>query len=155
MERLKPVPVELKVFSTLTSAVRTLGPLDRHGLWLHVSGGYSLAQSRTLVSLIFVLSALLAQYHAIGIYIQAGINPFYYYDPTTILTLTGTSTDHAVILVGYNTLSNPPYWILRNSWYPSPCQVRKRVRVVTRMRVSFSLTLFSSLTTSLQWLASR
>jgi len=28
----------------------------------------------------------------------------------------GTSLDHAVVIVGYNTTNNPPYWLIRNSW---------------------------------------
>lgn len=28
----------------------------------------------------------------------------------------GTQTDHCVLTTGYNLNSNPPYWIVRNSW---------------------------------------
>ena len=28
----------------------------------------------------------------------------------------GTQIDHAIVIVGYNTTNNPPYWTIRNSW---------------------------------------
>eukprot|EP00906_Rhabdomonas_costata_P030216 RCo042680 len=40
------------------------------------------------------------------------------YDPNSELVI-AVSTDvinHEVVLVGYNTLNDPPYWVVRNSW---------------------------------------
>lgn len=33
-------------------------------------------------------------------------------------TTCGSSTNHAVVIVGYNSVNNPPYWKVRNSWGP-------------------------------------
>jgi C1A family cysteine protease len=30
--------------------------------------------------------------------------------------LCGTAEDHAVLLTGYNSSANPPYWNIKNSW---------------------------------------
>jgi len=34
----------------------------------------------------------------------------------------GTSLDHAVLIVGYNLVSNPPFWIVKNQWGQSWCE---------------------------------
>lgn len=58
--------------------------------------------------------------------------------------LCGTSTNHAVVAVGYNSTGTEPYWIVRNSWgvdwgeygyvnigmsadYPGTCGIMQRV----------------------------
>jgi C1A family cysteine protease len=59
-------------------------------------------------------------------------------------SLCGTSTNHAVVAVGYNSSASDPYWIVRNSWgvgwgdfgyinigmtadYPGTCGIMQRV----------------------------
>jgi len=51
--------------------------------------------------------------------IHASASVFQSYEGGVITSkLCGTSTNHAVVMVGYNTTGSTPYWIVRNSWGP-------------------------------------
>ena len=41
------------------------------------------------------------------------------YDPAVECKADNTNINHAMLLVGYDTTANPPYWIIRNSWSKS------------------------------------
>jgi len=54
----------------------------------------------------------------IAVSVDAGSDTFQFYSSGVITDAVacGTDLNHAVTLVGYNGMSNPPYFILRNSW---------------------------------------
>jgi len=61
------------------------------------------------------MASWLAQYGPISICVDA--SPWNDYNGGVMTAQQcGNNIDHCVLAVGYNTDSNPPYWIVRNSW---------------------------------------
>jgi len=48
--------------------------------------------------------------------IEADQSSFQYYNGGVLAKGCGNDLDHGVLLVGYDTTTSPPYWIVKNSW---------------------------------------
>ncbi|KAE9549193.1 hypothetical protein FO519_007588, partial [Halicephalobus sp. NKZ332] len=76
---------------------------------------YTRLQSKDTTSMMNALN----QGYSLAIAMRSGTREFMYYtggildDPTDC---PDSSIDHAVVVVGYGTANNVPYWIIRNSW---------------------------------------
>jgi C1A family cysteine protease len=52
----------------------------------------------------------------VSTYVDASSSIWQLYSGGTISSNCGTSLDHAVLIVGYQTQASPPYWTVKNSW---------------------------------------
>jgi len=52
----------------------------------------------------------------VSVAIEADQQVFQFYSGGVLTGTCGTNLDHGVLVVGYDTASNPPYWIVKNSW---------------------------------------
>jgi len=67
-----------------------------------------------------ILRDALVLYGPVSISLAASCPHFNYYQSGLVSSCGGApgayTIDHAVLVVGYNTTANPPYWIVKNSW---------------------------------------
>jgi len=52
----------------------------------------------------------------VSVSVQADQDVFQFYKSGVVTGSCGTNLNHAVNIVGYNTTTDPQYWIVRNSW---------------------------------------
>jgi len=91
-----------------TSAGHVVAPVNVTG-WRLVPGNTSLATEAAL-------AAWLAAYGPVSIVVDAMTQLWWVYNGGVMTGCCDVSTDHAVVLVGFNATAPVPYWIIRNSW---------------------------------------